>query len=164
MIDTNNWKEFKMSDLGFTNHHGVRQTKAKRKDGDIPLLTAGKENQGVASYIDNAPSTYKDAITVDMFGNSFFHKGIYAGDDNIYFFVNDELSDYSKIFISSVLNTVNTKIYAFKEQFRQPQANALTVTLPSTPEGQPDWNYIENYMKEIMNKSEKLITDLNAYF
>ena len=160
LIDTSTWKEFNMSDIGFTNYHGIRQTKADRKDGNIPLLTAGKENQGVASYISNAPSVYIDAITVDMFGNSFFHKGNYAGDDNVYFFINDNISDDAKLFIAALLNTNNSKIYTYKEQFRQPQANTLSIYLPATSTGEPDWPYIENYMKNIMNKSEQIISNL----
>ena len=160
MIDTSTWVKFKLSDIGFTNHHGIRQTKADRKEGDIPLLTAGKENQGVAAYISNAPSVYTDAITVDMFGNSFFHKGNYAGDDNIYFFINDKISDNAKLFIAAILNTDNSKIYAYKEQFRQPQADALSVSLPATSDGQPDWDYMESYMKAVMEESEKSLENL----
>lgn len=160
MIDTSSWVKFKLSDIGFINHHGIRQTKADRKEGDIPLLTAGKENQGVAAYISNAPSVYTDAITVDMFGNSFFHKGNYAGDDNIYFFINDKISDNAKLFIAAILNTDNSKIYAYKEQFRQPQADALSVSLPATSEGQPDWGYMESYMKAVMEESEKSLESL----
>lgn len=160
MIDTSTWVKFKLSDIGFTNHHGIRQTKADRKEGDIPLLTAGKENQGVAAYISNAPSVYTDAITVDMFGNSFFHKGNYAGDDNIYFFINDKISDNAKLFIAAILNTDNSKIYAYKEQFRQPQADTLSVSLPATSEGQPDWDYMESYMKAVMEESEKSLENL----
>lgn len=163
MIDTNNWVRFKMSDLGFVNYHGIRQTKSDRIDGDIPLLTAGKENQGVAAYISNAPSIYKDAITVDMFGNSFFHKGIYSGDDNIYFFVNKNISDNVKLFITAILNKENTKIYAFKEQFRQPNADALSVVLPTTSDGQPDWNYMESFMKKVVKESEIKLEKLTKY-
>lgn len=160
MIDTKTWKKFKLSDIGFTNYHGIRQTKADRKDGDIPLLTAGKENQGVASYISNAPSIYTDAITVDMFGNSFFHKGDYAGDDNIYFFVNNNISDNAKLFIAAILNADNSKIYAYKEQFRQPQADALSVSLPAASDGQPDWDYMESYMKAIMGGQNRQLNSL----
>lgn len=160
LINVSEWSKFNMSDIGFKNFHGIRQTKADRKEGNIPLLTAGKENQGVASYISNASSVYTDAITVDMFGNSFFHKGTYAGDDNIYFFVNDDISDEAKLFIATIINTDNTPKYAFKDQFRQPQADALSVYLPITSTGEPDWEYMEDYMRRIMDKSEQVISDL----
>lgn len=160
MIDTSKWKEFKLADIGFQNYHGVRQKKVDRTEGDTPLLTAGKENQGVASYIGNPSSVYADSITVDMFGNSFFHKGEYAGDDNIYFFVNDEISDKAKRFIAAVLNADNTKKYAFKDQFRQPQADSLVVYLPVASDNQPDWLYIEDYMAKIELAAENNLQSL----
>ena len=160
-VDTSTWKEFHMSDIGFKIFQGIRQKQSDRTEGDTPLLTAGKENQGVASYIGNPPSTYTDSITVDMFGNSFFHKGVYAGDDNIYFFVNDCISDEAKFFIAAIINTDNTPKYAFKDQFRQPQADALSVHLPVTPSGEPDWQYMENYMRAKEQEARKKLQELS---
>ena len=160
-IDTSQWKTFNLSDLGFANYHGRRQNRANRIEGNIPLLTAGRENQGVATYISNPLVQYKDAITIDMFGNCFYHKGTYAGDDNIYFFVNDELSDYAKLFIATVLNTVNSKIYAYVEQFRQTHADALAIKLPITPNGLPNWNYMESYMRKMLKEAEINLVCLN---
>ena len=77
-INIDNWKEFAMSDLGFKNYHGKRLKKSDRLEGNIPFITAGKENQGVASYINNAPFVYTDAITVDMFGNSYYQHQPYS--------------------------------------------------------------------------------------
>ena len=124
-------------------------------------MTAGKENQGVAAYIGNPLCQYQDPVTVDMFGNCFFHKGIYSGDDNIYFFINKDLNDVIKIFISSIINKQNSILYNFKSQFRQQQADALTVILPSKSDNTPDYEYIESYMKNIMQESEKNIEKLN---
>lgn len=145
----------------FPFFHGSRQKQAEREAGNIPLLTAGKENQGVAAYIGNPLCQYQDPVTVDMFGNCFFHKGIYSGDDNIYFFINKDLNDVIKIFISSIINKQNSILYNFKSQFRQQQADALTVILPSKSDNTPDYEYIESYMKNIMQESEKNIEKLN---
>lgn len=160
-INLNTWKEFKLKELGFSVFHGCRQKQADREEGEIPLLTAGKENQGVATYIGNPLCKYRDPITVDMFGNCFYHKGTYSGDDNIYFFINENLSDLVKIFITSIINKQNTALYNFKSQFRQPQADALTVILPSKSNNNPDWEYMESYMKNIMQKSQQNISKLN---
>lgn len=160
-INTEAWKEYKLKDIGFSVFHGSRQKQAEREAGNIPLLTAGKENQGVAAYIGNPLCQYQDPVTVDMFGNCFFHKGIYSGDDNIYFFINKDLNDVIKIFISSIINKQKSILYNFKSQFRQQQADALTVILPSKSDNTPDYEYIESYMKNIMQESEKNIEKLN---
>ena len=160
-INIESWKEYKLKDIGFSIFHGSRQKQAEREAGNVPLLTAGKENQGVAAYIGNPLCQYQDPVTVDMFGNCFFHKGIYSGDDNIYFFINKDLNDVIKIFISSIINKQNSILYNFKSQFRQQQADALTVILPSKSDNTPDYEYIESYMKNIMQESEKNIEKLN---
>lgn len=158
----NTWKKFKLKDLGFSVFHGCRQKQTDRTEGNIPLLTAGKENQGVATYIGNPLCSYKDPITVDMFGNCFYHKGVYSGDDNIYFFINENLNDLIKIFIVSIINKENSIKYSFKSQFRQPQADALTVILPLKRNNEPDWGYMESYMENIMQDSEKKIENLQT--
>lgn len=161
-IDTNKWKRFELSSLGFKVIHGKRMKQADRVDGDIPLLTAGKENQGIGAYIGNPLITCNNAITVDMFGNSFYHSGTYAGDDNIYFFINDDISELTKLFMSSIINAENTRLYDFKHQFRQPEADALSVELPVTYDGTPDWKFMENYMQKEINKSKLNLDNLKT--
>lgn len=155
-INTSSWRNFKMSELGFENHHGKRLTKKDRKPGLIPFLTAGYENQGIAEYIGNDLEKYNNSITVDMFGNAFYHDYICSGDDNIYFFINDNLGKYEKLFIVSSLNSINRQKYAFKNQFRQNDADNLYVKLPSDIDGKPDWDNVVNYMKS----EEKYVNQL----
>lgn len=151
VIDTSTWKAFKVIDgLGFVCHHGSRLNKSARIDGDIPFITAGFENRGVSQFIGNDVTVYSDAITVDMFGNCFFQQGQCAGDDNVYFFVNDAISHYCKLFLSSAIHTSVVNCFDYSSQFRQSDADSLSVLLPTTPDGAPDWAYMEQYMKDIM--------------
>ena len=82
------WREFCLSELGFKNYHGKRLVKNQRKKGRIPLLTAGETNNGVSDFISNDMKIFQEVISVDMFGNSFYHNCYCCGDDNIYFFEN----------------------------------------------------------------------------
>ena len=148
-IDHSYWKEFSMKELGFVNFHGQRLTKKDRVEGTIPFITAGKENQGVAGTIGNERTTYHNAITIDMFGNVFYHKGDFAGDDNIYFFVNDSVNEFCKQFIVVSAQRQIRSTFEYKDQFRQDNADTLSVKLPATPAGGPDWHYMEMYMRGI---------------
>lgn len=151
VIDTSTWKPFRMTDgLGFVCHHGSRLNKSARIDGDIPFVTAGFENRGVSQFIGNDVAVYSDAITVDMFGNCFFQQGQCAGDDNVYFFVNNAISHYCKLFLSSAVHASIANRFDYSSQFRQSDADSLSVFLPATSDGAPDWAYMEQYMKDIM--------------
>lgn len=160
-IDVSMWKEFEMRlGLGFDVFHGRRLNKANRVDGEVPFVTAGHENRGVKQYIATDRTRYKDPITVDMFGNCFYHPYECCGDDNVYFFVSDKISNLSKMFISTSINVRTRYIYNYKEQFRQRDANSLTVTLPVTESGDPDWEYMDSYMSKIMNESQVRVDNL----
>ncbi len=148
-INTNGWKEFSLKELGFVVHHGTRIKKADRIDGNTIFLTAGKENQGVAGTIGNDVEVWHNPITVDMFGNCFYHPYNCAGDDNIYAFVNDDVSSFAKTFIAAIINTKHGDTFAYINQFRQGDADVLAAPLPSTPAGEPDWDYMEQYIKRI---------------
>lgn len=147
-IDHSNWKEFSMKELGFENFHGKRLTKKDRVEGNIPFITAGKENQGVVGYISNDWPTYHNPITIDMFGNVFYHKGNFAGDDNIYFFVNDMINEYSKLFVVNSIQCALKAVFAYVDQFRQDNADSLKLLLPAKG-NEPDWHYMEMYMRGV---------------
>lgn len=155
-VDVSAWGEFRVGDL-FENYHGSRLTVAERLDGDVPFLTAGFENQGVAGYIGNVVETYHNPITVDMFGNCFYHAGNYAGDDNVYFFVNDMISEFSKLFVTSVIAKKLTGLYSYNRQFRQGDVDDLCVRLPVTPGGEADWSYMEQYMRAVMDRQSHVV-------
>lgn len=156
LVDVSAWGEFRVGDL-FENYHGSRLTVAERLDGDVPFLTAGFENQGVAGYISNVVETYHNPITVDMFGNCFYHAGDYAGDDNVYFFVNDMISEFLKLFVTSVIAKKLTGLYSYNRQFRQGDVDVLCIRLPVTPGGEPNWSYMEQYMRMIMDRQEHVV-------
>ena len=66
-----NWKWFNLGDL-FIFEKGERLTKPDRVEGDIPLITAGENNNGVTEYISlenfkDKKKLFKNKITVDMF-------------------------------------------------------------------------------------------------
>lgn len=161
-INISNWKTYNLkNDLGFKIYHGKRITKSARTEGNVPLLTAGKINQGVVSYIDEPLCEYNDSITVDMFGNCFYHKGKYSGDDNIYFFVKDDISDNSKLYIASVLSKKIFGCFSYVDQFRQNDAENLSVELPTTINNKPDWKFMDTYIDSIEKETVKKLIALN---
>lgn len=160
-IDIKGWKEFAMPDIGFKNYHGKRLKKSDRIEGNVPFITAGKENQGVVGTIGNDRKTYENPITIDMFGNVFYHEGYYAGDDNVYFFVNPTINKACKLFIVSSLQSSIHALFAYVDQFRQDNADSLTVFLPADLDGTPDWQYMENYIQQIEQNQRNNLQIIN---
>lgn len=148
------WKEFELSKI-FKNYHGKRLIKENRKSGLTPLLTASENMQGVSDFIANDNMySYSNFISIDMFGHSFYHNYKCFGDDNIYFFINDKLSKFTKIFLVLCINKNSIK-FSYGKQFRQNNADKDKILLPITPQGEPDYEFMEEYIKEIINKKRQ---------
>ena len=56
--------------------------------------------------------------------------------------------------------TALVKGFDYGNKFRRDIAVELMVKLPITSTGEPDWQYMEDYMKALMDKSEHIIHNL----
>ncbi|WP_104722675.1 restriction endonuclease subunit S [Helicobacter mesocricetorum] len=159
-LESIKWGEFKLS-LFFKNYHGKRLIERDREQGKTPLLTAGEADNGVASFIGNeSMQKYKDFISIDMFGNAFYHSYEATGDDNIYFFINEKLSFYVKLFFVSCINKQKSK-FSYGKQFRQHNADSLKILLPLDSKGEPNYKFMESFMKEL---EQKHLQKILAYY
>lgn len=167
-LNVQDWKEFSLSKI-FEMTRGTRLTTYDRIKGDIPLVTAGEENSGVSEYISNIEQEkFHDTLTIDMFNNCFYHRGIFCADDNILILNNDDISINCKLFISSVINQDKYR-YSYGRQYRQKNFVEHCIRLPilcnktNTPvidenrtysdEGYiPDWQFMEDYIKSLHHK------------
>lgn len=144
----------------FKYDNGSRLNTALRVKGNKPFLTAGFENRGLYGYVGNDITMFHNPITIDMFGNCFYHSYDCGGDDNVYFLEGD-YSARQKLYIASVLHKNLSPIYSYAKQFRKKQLDELTITLPATSSGDPDWEYMENYIKKV-EKQERENRKLRA--
>ncbi|MBP5779391.1 MAG: restriction endonuclease subunit S, partial [Campylobacter sp.] len=113
------WREFALTEL-FTYERGTRLTKNDRINGKYPLVTAGEYNKGVKEYISNLnQKVFKNAITIDMFCNSFVHIDEFCCDDNVLVLTSKTpISKETMIFISSIINKDKDK-WGYEKQYRQ---------------------------------------------
>lgn len=157
-LNDREWKAFELCSI-FKNFHGKRLVKTMRRSGTYPLLTAGNTNNGVTEFIKNTDMNYfKDFISVDMFGNAFYHPYNATGDDNIYFFKCDKLSKYIKLFIVVCINSQKEK-FSYGKQFRQYNADNMRIMLPIDVRGMPDYTFMEQYIKEREDKFKQNYID-----
>lgn len=127
---------------------GTRLVKEHRITGDIPLVTAGFNNQGVAEYISNEEqTTFNCGLTIDMFGNCFYRDYKFKADDNILVFDSKNIPKEAKLYIASTINKVVGGLYSYSHQYRVKSFNNTIISLPTTSNGTPDWEYMEKYIK-----------------
>lgn len=148
-LDISKWKYVSLSDI-FRVERGKRLTKDDRVEGSIPFVTAGYQNEGITDYISNSSMTlYKDCLTIDMFGNSFYRNYNFYCDDNILLLIpRFYMNKYVLLFISTIISNDKYK-FSYGRQYRQKDFNKHSIKLPFK-EDSIDFVFIENYMKSLV--------------
>ncbi len=156
-LDSVKWGEFSISAL-FEIEKGERLTEAYRVSGDTPLITASAYNNGITNFIDkdtfkNSKSLFVNKITIDMFGNVFYHDYQYFSDDNIHTLIfnnelNINLSKYTYLFLIAIIEQISSK-YGFGRQVRLHRLKKEVILLPVDSENQPNWQFMEDYIKSL---------------
>ncbi len=78
-IDTSGWKEFQIGDLF---EACLSKDDIQPKDfveGKIPLVSSGKENNGIIAFVEDEKARLwdKNTLTIDMFGKVFYQESPY---------------------------------------------------------------------------------------
>lgn len=165
LIDVSEWGEFRIEDI-FDVIKGTRLTKADMRDGTIKFIGSSAMNNGETHRIANNEKLHPaNTITVcynGSIGETFYQdEQFWASDDINVLYPKFDMTKLMAMFICPIIKSVGQK-YAFIDKWKQEDMKNETIRLPITPTGEPDWQYMEDYMKQIMDKSEQIISDLQT--
>lgn len=163
-IDVSGWGEFKVGEL-FDATRGKSRRMQILEDGDIPLIAAARNNRGIAGTY-NIDAEYENSITVSCngvgCGSTFYHSYPFSiTGDAIVLEEKQDMSDYIKQFIASIIDASFTNKYSYEEKCSADKAKNETILLPVTSAGDPDWAYMEQYMREMEEKAKFRIEKLS---
>ena len=124
--------------------------------GYIPLVSAGDTNNGVVGYVDGvgdgkAQMFPVNVITVDMFCKAYFHsQKFYAvshGRVNI-LIPRFHMNVYKGLYLCSVINGERYR-FNYGRAVYSSVIKRLEISLPVNNCEEPDWEYMESYVKEL---------------
>lgn len=164
-IDTSGWKEFRVGDL-FAAERGKVKNIQPLCPGETPIIAAGAYNQGISGMYE-IDSAYENRITIFCngagCGSTFYHPYKFnVNGDAITLIEKSSMSDKAKSFIACILNGAFTRKYSYEAKCSPPKALDEIVRLPATPDGVPDWAYMESYMANLETKVAESLTLLQA--
>lgn len=170
-IDISNWEEFRIGDL-FRIEPAKGKNQQQLDDGDdVPYIAASKENNGFNRMV--SVKGHEDWVSK---GNclQFIHIGDaaaghvnYIPDDFIGMSgksscaYNDNINEYTGLFLAGIITHINEGKYSFKDSWTGAKVQNTIIKLPATPDGSPDWAYMERYMRDIMAEAEQNVLALN---
>lgn len=166
--DTKQWKEFVIKDL-FTVKRPSARSQANYEDGDVPFVASGNFNNGVLKYLQPKENEILDSgncITVSPIdGSSFYQEDDFLGrggaGSSIILLYNPNLNLYNGYFIATVIRTVCRK-YAYSDMANKDTIGAEKIKLPIDETGNPDFLYMELYMKNLEIAVSASLTKLKS--
>ncbi len=166
MIDTSAWKKYQINKLFRIMSPASR--KIQTYDiGNVPYVSSGAVNNGIVSYLtpkDGEQLERGHCITVSpLDGTSFFQKCDFLGRGGagsaISLLYNDNLTEMNALFICTVIKQSAYR-FGYNDALTSNNLKHLIIQLPAASDGQPDWDYMESYMKAVMEGSEKSLENL----
>ena len=153
-LNTNNWKKFKYTDIFDTITIGKSIDLNKLEEGNINYVGRTDKNNGVTAKVSkyNDQEPYEgNCITVPMVGNAL--KSTYQSEpfyvsQNILILRSENLNKYNAIFFNIIIRMDEFR-FSYGRPLSLDRFKALIIKLPATPEGEPDYNYMENYIKTL---------------
>lgn len=155
-LDTRAWSSFRIKDL-FEVSLADGDIKEKECElGNIPLVSSGETNNGIVTYTNGIclkPSTIipGNKITVDMFGNAYFQPDefycVSHGRVNI-LTPRYPLTANHSLFICSLIKLEKYR-FSYGRALYSKGIKELTIKLPTTESGSPDWEWIDSYMHSV---------------
>ena len=156
-----NWKEFAIGDY-FTV---TRPTSRKEDDyceGRIIFVASGAVNNGVTKFCQPRENEILDkgnCLTVSPVDGSCYYQDTDflgrggAGSSVIILYPKAfALNKHNALFISRCINQTASSKYSYGLMASKDRIKKDRIILPSTPDNTPDWQFMEDYMREVESK------------
>lgn len=164
-LDSVEWKEFIIGDIFENIQRGKRLIKKNQIDGLTPYISSKGINNGVDNYIDNSINVreFSKCLTIANSGSvgaCFYHDYKFVASDHVTSLKIKEGNKYIYIFLSNIIKKLEQK-YSFNREINDTRINNEIIMLPIDEKGEPNWGFMENYIKQMMNRQKSQI--INYY-
>lgn len=154
-LDTSKWKWFSYNEL-FLLKKGKRIIKEKMIEGKLPFIAAIDGNNGVRQYIEKEPLHTGNTITVNYNGSvaeAFYQEIPYwASDDVNVLYPKFKLNKYIALFLTTLIRKEQYR-FNYGRKWYLDRMKDSKIKLPVTSNGNPDWQFMEDYIKSIQFSS-----------
>ena len=154
------WEEFKVGDI-FEIFTGSLIDNPK--SGTIPRITATDVNNGVAMFTsryEEKARYFSNFISVSFLGSVFYHKDTVSLDMKIHGIkpCRYELKSESALFLIPLIKNFSFK-YSYGYQLSTRILVNQKLMLPIDFQGQPNWQFMEDYIKQEQKQQAQKIID-----
>src|SRR5699024_6626702 len=147
------WQEFKVNKLFYKIQRGKRLTRANQIEGSIPYVSSTALNNGVDNYVSDDLKVpfrrFKNVLVIansGSVGTTTYHPYEFVASDHVTTLFFKDLNKYVAMFLKTSLSKIANK-YTFNREINDTRINNEKIMLPATLSGEPDYEFMENYIK-----------------
>ena len=149
--NTDNWQEFKLTDL-FDIVKGNNATQSG-PEKTYPYISSSSTNNGVSDYRESDKYHPGGLLTVSANGacmDTFYQSEdfISCSDVNVLYPKSDNFNKYNAMFFIPILELEKFR-FGYGRKSSLERVKQLTIKLPTTPKGEPDYQFMEDYIKTL---------------
>lgn len=151
-LNTNNWKSFRYDELFEIERGRGDRRKDLGDNGTTPFITSSDANNGLTGFTKAKPIHKKNTIGVNRNGSvaeAFYQPVAFCSTEDVHIFVPKfELNQYIAMFLIALIKKEKYR-YSYGRKWGIERMNKSTINLPVNSEGQPDWKFMERYIKSL---------------
>lgn len=156
------WRAFSVGDIfDIVNGKGITTEEIENNPGDLEAVQSGEGNNGVMGHIDK---TYcqsmgysyceEPCLTVARSGTSgfvsFHGNGCVVGDSAKILLLKEPSAKTAPVYLFlQTLLKANRFKYTYGRKVTESLYRETVVKLPATPDGKPDWRWMEDYIRSL---------------
>lgn len=166
-INTDNWQKFQIKKLFVAKNTGnILSRDVVDGSGDTPYVTASAYNNGVVAHIDASAYELIPGHCILVGGKTFtmtYQKDSFVSNDSHNFeihLINNIYSDKVYFFLITAIRASLRKKYEWSDAVTKEKLLDDYIYLPIISKDVPDWNYMEEYINKITNKTKQTLTYL----
>lgn len=158
------WGEFKVKDIfEVTNSKPYHKNNLKITKKGIPYITRTSFNNGFEEIVENinVHNNPKNTISLGAENADFFYQSVeYITGNKMYIIQNDNISKNVGIFlVQSFRNSIKDCGFGYGKGLTGTRFKERIVMLPMDSQGQPNWQFMEDYIKQEQKQQVQKIID-----
>lgn len=150
-LEDKEWKPFKLIKL-FDPNKGNQTDMNSLQDGDVPLVSARKVNNGLRSFVETQNLYQGHCVTLNNDGDggaglAYYQPFDFALDSHVTaLYPKQEMSKHIQVFLSRCIS-MQEEFFGHGHSINSNRLNSFTIMLPINSDGEPDYVFMESYMK-----------------
>lgn len=158
------WGEFKVKDIfEVTNSKPYHKQNLKITQRGVPYITRTSFNNGLEEVIEDVGfrKNPKNTITLGAENADFFYQSVeYITGNKMYYIQNENITKNIGLFlVQTFRNSIKDSGFGYGKGLTGTRFKERLVMLPIDSQGQPNWQFMEDYIKQEQKQQAQKIID-----